>query len=304
MTKSIYTSGFVYIWFDRKHRRFYIGSHWGTEDDNYICSSRWMRKAYRRRPKDFVRRILARIFTNRKDLLIEEWRWLSMIKPEERGKRYYNLKLGAGNFSGNQWWADERSHMTTTEKMTDSMNKMYASPRGEAIKKQIAETLKTSPAAIEARVKLQDGYQTYLQENGGPHNKGVPMSEDQKEHLRQVKTGKKLGPNSTSKTPIEKILAYKEQGLGNKEIAELLGVSHSAVCNAVRRAGGTNSGTPTKTPTDELKQYLKQGMKITEIAQLLGLSQPAVSNAIKRSTDPELADIMENYKRKSRRESA
>ena len=25
--------GFVYIWFDRKHRRFYIGSHWGTEDD-------------------------------------------------------------------------------------------------------------------------------------------------------------------------------------------------------------------------------------------------------------------------------
>jgi len=51
-----------------------------------------MRKAYRRRPEDFKkRRIIARIYTNRKDLLDEEYRWLQMIKPEELGKRYYNL---------------------------------------------------------------------------------------------------------------------------------------------------------------------------------------------------------------------
>ena len=50
--------GFVYIWYDRKHRRYYIGSHWGTENDNYICSSHWMIKSYKRRPEDFRRKII------------------------------------------------------------------------------------------------------------------------------------------------------------------------------------------------------------------------------------------------------
>lgn len=27
--------GFIYIWFDKKKRRFYIGCHWGHENDNY-----------------------------------------------------------------------------------------------------------------------------------------------------------------------------------------------------------------------------------------------------------------------------
>ena len=36
--------GFVYIWYDRKHKRYYIGCRWGTENDGYICSSSWMKK--------------------------------------------------------------------------------------------------------------------------------------------------------------------------------------------------------------------------------------------------------------------
>lgn len=83
--------GFVYIWRDKKHNRYYIGSHWGTEDDGYICSSRWMRKSYSRRSKDFRRKILARVYTNRKDLLIEEHKWLQLIKDHDIGTRYYNL---------------------------------------------------------------------------------------------------------------------------------------------------------------------------------------------------------------------
>lgn len=84
--------GFVYIWYDRKHKRFYLGCHWGTDDDGYVCSSRWMRKAYKRRPNDFKRRIIARIDSNRKDLLIEEHRWLEMIREEELGNKYYNIR--------------------------------------------------------------------------------------------------------------------------------------------------------------------------------------------------------------------
>ena len=44
--------GFVYIWRDRKHNRYYVGSHWGHTGDGYICSSSWMKQAYKRRPDD------------------------------------------------------------------------------------------------------------------------------------------------------------------------------------------------------------------------------------------------------------
>jgi hypothetical protein len=83
--------GFVYIWRDKKYPRFYIGSHWGTEGDGYVCSSRWMRNTYKRRPEDFKRRILARGITSKQDLLVEEGKWLALIPKEEIGKKYYNL---------------------------------------------------------------------------------------------------------------------------------------------------------------------------------------------------------------------
>lgn len=86
--------GFVYLWFDRLKKRFYIGSHWGREDDKYVCSSSWMKSAYKNRPKDFRRKILA-VVDIRENLLKEEQRWLDMIKPEEKRKRYYNLTLNA-----------------------------------------------------------------------------------------------------------------------------------------------------------------------------------------------------------------
>ena len=77
-------SGFVYIWYDRKRKMYYIGSHWGTETDGYICSSNRMRDAYRRRPQDFKRRIIKQNIL-RTDLLTEEHKWLEMIPEKELG---------------------------------------------------------------------------------------------------------------------------------------------------------------------------------------------------------------------------
>jgi len=82
--------GFVYIWRDRKNNRFYIGCHWGTEDDGYICSSTWMRNSYKRRPQDFKRRIISRTYTSKTDMFLKEYEWLCLIKREELGKKYYN----------------------------------------------------------------------------------------------------------------------------------------------------------------------------------------------------------------------
>lgn len=89
MSKDKY--GFVYIWRDRKHKRYYIGAHWGRKDDGYICSSTWMLQAYKRRPEDFKRRILKNFYTNKIDMFNEEQRYLQMIKSEEIKIRYYNL---------------------------------------------------------------------------------------------------------------------------------------------------------------------------------------------------------------------
>lgn len=110
--------GFVYIWFDKKHKRYYIGSHWGTETDGYKCSSNWMRDAYKRRPHDFKRRIIKKVF-DRKQLLIEEYKYLSFIKDEELGKKYYNLI----NHLNGHWTTDGEKILTVGEKISLSHKK-------------------------------------------------------------------------------------------------------------------------------------------------------------------------------------
>lgn len=91
--------GFVYIWYDRKRKKFYVGCHWGHVDDGYICSSGVMLKAYKRRPQDFTRKILSTAITNKSSLLDEEFVWLSKIKPHELKIKYYNLH----NHRFNHW---------------------------------------------------------------------------------------------------------------------------------------------------------------------------------------------------------
>lgn len=83
-------TGFIYIWYDRKRKMFYIGCHLGSENDGYICSSNRMRDAYRRRPQDFKRRILKRDIS-RNMILQEEYKWLTLIPKEQLGEKYYNL---------------------------------------------------------------------------------------------------------------------------------------------------------------------------------------------------------------------
>lgn len=110
--------GFVYIWYDVKRKMFYLGSHWGAEDDGYICSSVRMKRAFKRRPADFKRRILNRC-AERTALLAEEQRWLQMIPDEHLGVKYYNLHRRTGHWHGHsdrsmvveklkQSWTEER----------------------------------------------------------------------------------------------------------------------------------------------------------------------------------------------------
>jgi hypothetical protein len=116
--------GFVYIWFDRKHKRYYVGSHWGTIEDGYVCSSSWMKKAYKIRPQDFKRRILSYVYTNRTDLYESETRFLSMMKEEEIRVRYYNLNIKRAN----HWSADECVAKSLKEKISEKTKEAICKP--------------------------------------------------------------------------------------------------------------------------------------------------------------------------------
>lgn len=126
--------GFVYLWCDKKHKRYYIGCRWGDENDGYICSSPWMLQGYSHRPEDFKRRVLAKIYTNRRDLLEEEYRWLSMIKSEELGKKYYNLH----NHHFNHWSSDDRKYLTVREKVSNTKKKYWSSPESDSMREHLS----------------------------------------------------------------------------------------------------------------------------------------------------------------------
>jgi hypothetical protein len=83
--------GFVYIWRDSKHKRYYIGCRWGHIDDGYICSSSWMKSAYKRRPDDFKRRVIESNISSISLMFEREYYWLKQIEQKELGTRYYNL---------------------------------------------------------------------------------------------------------------------------------------------------------------------------------------------------------------------
>jgi hypothetical protein len=84
---------FLYVWYDKCRKMFYVGMHEGQITDGYVSSSRWFNGEYQYRPNDFKRKII-KTFNDRKSARKEEARFLRMIKKSEYGKKYYNLKNG------------------------------------------------------------------------------------------------------------------------------------------------------------------------------------------------------------------
>lgn len=150
--------GFVYLWYDVKKNMYYVGCHWGTETDGYICSSKWMRDSYRRRPQDFRRRIV-KTNLSREQMYLEEQRYFDMIKPEEIKKRYYNLSLS----SKDPWHKHPLKNKSIGEKI--SFKK-----KGKS----------TKPCSPETAKKISEAKKKKFAERGG-------MSEEHKAALKGIK---------------------------------------------------------------------------------------------------------------------
>lgn len=158
--------GFVYIWFDRKHKRYYVGCHWGEINDGYICFSNWMRDAYKRRPKDFKRKILKTNLT-RQQMYIEEQKYFDMIKLEEIKIRYYNLNLSSKKL----WHQYPESVKTIGQKIS-------ASKTGKNLGRPCPEHVKEATSIA---------------------NKNRKFTDEHKAKLRAAKLGRKLSPEHRDK---------------------------------------------------------------------------------------------------------
>lgn len=160
-------TGFVYIWRDRKHGRFYVGSHWGREDDSYICSSTWMRNAYKRRPGDFKRRVLVSSIPSRRELLETEHRFLSMIKQHELGKRYYNHTTHVPVLGGDGSLSNEVRHRLSEARKNRTDCPRTGKKHSEATKQRYRE----------------------MRKGRTPWNKGKTLSVDHRSKLSEAHVG-------------------------------------------------------------------------------------------------------------------
>lgn len=165
-------SGFVYIWRDRKYNRYYIGCHWGKEDDGYVCSSTWMKNSYIRRPTDFKRRILTRVDSTRKALLEAEGNWLALIKPEEIKVRYYNLVTSRFN----HWTANEETYKTTREKVSLANKGKHTGPRDPEIGRKISKAKKQ--AFEKRREETGSAFTEEHKANMSAARMGIPQTEE------------------------------------------------------------------------------------------------------------------------------
>ena len=212
--------GFVYIWFDRKHHRFYIGCHWGHEEDGYICSSNWMRDSYRRRPQDFKRRILQKT-TEQSELNLLEYNWLKKIKLEELGSRYYNLKR---NSSGD-WEKFVRSKKgkerssETKEKLRNATLAQFSDPeKRERHRLAVIEAMANLSPESKAKLASQKGKKQSAEriEKTRQAHIGIPLSEETKQKIGEANKislkGKKLS--------IEVIEKIRQANTGKKRSEE------------------------------------------------------------------------------------
>lgn len=194
--------GFVYIWRDKKKNMYYIGCHYGTVDDGYICSSNWMRMAHTRRPNDFKRRILKTGLT-RTEMYLQEQRLFEKIKPEEIKIRYYNLRLTTPTIP---WHADPDKLLTVGQKISkantgrkspctpERARKISEGKKGkvpnwsEEGKARLKEAAKNRVLPEEQKENISKGLKEYYAENESK-SKGRKHSEETKAAISAKLTG-------------------------------------------------------------------------------------------------------------------
>lgn len=146
--------GFIYLWYDKKNKMYYLGCHWGNVNDRYICSSNRMRDAYRRRPQDFKRRIIQKGIP-KENLLSIEHKWLSLITESELGTKYYNRYTT--NTALRLAWSANKGRKQPNEEIQKRIKSRKGYRHSEETKQKISRARKgkiVGPLSEETKQKL------------------------------------------------------------------------------------------------------------------------------------------------------
>jgi hypothetical protein len=149
-----------------------------------------MKQAYKHRPQDFKRKILSRLYSNKNNLLKEEYKWLKQIKQEELKKRYYNLHNHKFNHWSTNTNVEEIKNKLKTngkerwQKISATLTGRKNGPLSNEHKKKISEALSKSPKKV--GIKLSDYHKQRLSES----HKGIKQSEETKRKRAERQTGR------------------------------------------------------------------------------------------------------------------
>lgn len=206
--------GFIYLWYDKKHKKFYIGRHWGTENDGYICSSVNMRNNYNNRPNDFKRRIIKRIYTSNNDLINEEQRYLDMVKPEECIVKYYNKTLKSTTPSSRGY---KHSPETIEKIKAGNKNKTVS----EDTKQKLREANKKQFSDTEAR----------------EYNRQKTLDQWSDPEYRKARSEEKKGVKQSAEQIQKRFETFKERGLTKTVMID--GITYPSIVDAMKSLNKT-----------------------------------------------------------------
>lgn len=191
---------FVYCWTDHKDNKLYIGSHKGSVDDGYICSSKLVKEQYHLRPQDFSREILY------------EGSWNEMFKLEgkllkdadaKNNDSYYNQHNGSGDFRNKHQSSESREKIskaklgilrTEETKRKISLSRMGNIPwnKGKFTSEETKEKIRIARAkqiiTVEDKIKMSAAGRGRIFSDEHKRRisvalEGIPLSEERKKNI-------------------------------------------------------------------------------------------------------------------------
>jgi len=168
---------FLYIWYDTKNKKYYLGKHKGTPDDSYTHSSTIMESFNKdNTPSYMKRRILA--YGTDEEMCLLEHECLKNRK-EKKWERYYNVHVGDPRY------VDQRGENSPLYKHGMSYDKewnrerwklYYQKNRDKRIENQRQYVKENKDKVKEYQREYQKEYQKKYYEN----NKGRLLEEQRK----------------------------------------------------------------------------------------------------------------------------
>jgi hypothetical protein len=144
---------FVYCWIDNSKDMLYIGSHNGSVDDGYVCSSKYMNEEYNQRPQDFTRLVLAKGKTKEMRKLEET---LLTTLGAAQSEYYYNRSNGNKKFYNSRCSEEHKRRISENLKGKTPWNKGISC--SEETKRKMSESSKGNKHSEETKKKIGNAH--------------------------------------------------------------------------------------------------------------------------------------------------